>query len=386
MKFTTKLQIDRTVGRLLCFALIPFVYILGIIMRRDHTMTDDNVKCIVVAKYFGLGSITHAMPMLRALKERYPDAKVVFVSRKSNASFFALISDIDAAYYIDDSSIICLIRSSFQLLYDLIRLKVDLFFDLEVFSTYGTIVSLFSLARNRLGFFASHSTNFKVWIYTHLMYFNFHTPVRLCYMQLARLAGAGAESSIQLIPYAVPDAVRNSAEKRLKEMVPDRHSGLIAINANASELSFARRWPLDRFTKVAEHFAGLGYHILLLGSPEEHSYVERIKTDIHAPSNISIHPYIHNVAGRFPLLEVPALLQLCDAFVTTDSGLMNFAYAQGVKTISLHGPNIPHYTDIDNNMNVPIYKNTYCSHVCIYSTSLYVREAHTVCLTLKLVK
>ena len=365
MKLRTKLLLDRFIGRISCFLLIPLVYGLGLILKRDHSIRDDNVRCIVVAKYFGLGSITQAGPMLRALKTRFPEARLVFISRRSSRNLLALMPDVDEPLLVDDDGLYRLAVSNLALFTRLRRLKVDLFFDLEVFSAYGALVSLFSLARNRMGFFCSKVTDFKAWIYTHLMYYNFQMPVRFCYLQLARLAGVSPEAPADLIPFAIPPETVLSAEARLKELAPEPGRGLIALNVNASDLSLARRWPAERFAQVAAHFAGLGYQIILPGSPDERAYVQKT---IELMTDDGLKSRVHNIAGSFPFEEVLEVLRRCDLFLTNDAGLMNLAFAQKVPTLGLYGPNTPTCVHVDDGVNVAIHKPVYCSP-CLYHLS-----------------
>jgi len=362
MRLKTKLLLDRFIGRICCFLLIPCVYVLGLVLRRDHSIRDDNVRCIVVAKYLGLGSITQAGPMLRALKARFPAAKLVFVSRRGSRRLLSLMPDVDEVLLVDDENLYRLAVSNLELFRQLRKLKVDLFFDLEVFSAYGAMVSLFSLARNRLGFFCSKVTDFKAWIYTHLMYYNFQMPVRYCYLQLARMAGASPDASADLIPFSIPEEIALSTAARLNDIAPERGLGLIALNVNASDLSLARRWPAEKFAEVAAHFAAMGYQIILPGSPEERPYVQRV---IDLMPDDGLKQRVHNVAGLFPFEEVLELLRLCDLFLTNDAGLMNLAFAQKVPTLGLYGPNTPTCVHVDDGVNVAIHKPVYCSP-CLY--------------------
>jgi ADP-heptose:LPS heptosyltransferase len=376
MRLESKIRLDRTLGLFLCFLLRPLVYALGQILRRDHSVTADNVRCIVVAKYFGLGSIVHAMPMLRALKTKFPDAKLVFVSREASRPIIPLILDIDEAVFVDDSGLIRLALSNVRLFLNLYRLKVDLFFDLEVFSAYGALVSLFSLARNRYGFFCSKNTDFKTWIYTHLLFFNFQMPVRLCYLQLSRMAGA--EGQTDLLPLAVSDSLHESAQSRLQAIVPERGAGLLAVNINASDLSLARRWPVERFAEVMEYHIERGWRVVLVGSPDERDYVQKC-ADLVAPDK---RHSVFNVAGLFPFAELPALLKLCDLLLTNDTGIMNFAFACQVRTVSLFGPNDPaRYLPADGQPSLSIYKRTYCSPCVHYLDFPPCGSEQSVCMT-----
>jgi heptosyltransferase-2 len=137
----------------------------------------------------------------------------------------------------------------------------------------------------------------------------------------------------------------------------------LLINANASELSYSRRWHIENFAKTAKHFADLGYTILFLGSPDEKEYVQ--KAMIYIENNYRTTDNIYNAAGIFTIKEIPALFDICDVLLTNDAGLMNLGYAQGIKTVALYGANTPSFVHIDNGRNTAIYKKAYCSP-CLY--------------------
>ena len=128
MKLSHKIRIDRMAGRLLCAVLWPVTRMLGLLLKRDHTIREGNVRSILVAKFYGLGSIIHATPMLRALKQRYPAARLIFVTRKSNLPLFPHIPSVDSVLCVEDKNLFTLFISN---------------------------VSVFLVARNRYGFFCS---------------------------------------------------------------------------------------------------------------------------------------------------------------------------------------------------------------------------------------
>src|SRR5580704_9126132 len=69
--------------------------VLGILLQRDHTITSSNVNRIIVAKLIGMGSILQATPLLRALKRRYPNAKLTFLTMKSNRELLFRLACVD---------------------------------------------------------------------------------------------------------------------------------------------------------------------------------------------------------------------------------------------------------------------------------------------------
>ncbi|MDR2772123.1 MAG: glycosyltransferase family 9 protein [Elusimicrobiota bacterium] len=361
MKIQTKMAIDRLAGLIICILFIPIALTLGKILRRNHSITPANVKNIVVAKYFGLGSISQSLPMLKALKTAYPNANLIYLSRKANAPLLELAPFVDKTLYLSDKTLTGTLLSSLEILWTLWKLpRIDLFFDLEIFSSYGALISLFSLARNRLGFFWARSTKFKTYIHTHLVYFNFSMPLRLTYMQLARLGGADVNSKNSLVAFNIDQSTQVLADQKLCKITQNPYDKILAFNVNASDLSYARRWPLKNFAQTAIHFMQQGYFIVLLGSKGEKDYVEQMIKEVSGYTDL-----IFNAAGYFSLAEVLALLPKFVAFLTNDTGLMNLAFAQNAKVAALYGPNIPDYTFIANDVNVAIYKKSFCSP-CLY--------------------
>jgi hypothetical protein len=75
---------DRLIAVPVAFLFNVVARFLGTIMRRDHSITSSNINRIVVAKLIGMGSILQATPLLRALKQRYPNATLTFVTMRAN--------------------------------------------------------------------------------------------------------------------------------------------------------------------------------------------------------------------------------------------------------------------------------------------------------------
>ncbi|MEO5378181.1 MAG: glycosyltransferase family 9 protein [Magnetococcus sp. DMHC-6] len=361
MQLKKKIFIDRFIGRILVFLLIPIVKLLGYLMRFDHVVRPEKVRCIAVAKYFGLGSIIHTLPMLRALRNLYPSAKILFITHVKNKPIFAHIDGIDEVYFVDDHNLWRLVVSNVNMFFSLIANRIDLFFDLELFSAYGAIVSLASMGRNRFGFFCNSDTDFKNYIYTHLMYFNFTMPIRVCYLQLARMAHVAADSSSDLVPLSIDQELLLDARHQIQAILSGHvQQRRIAININASELSLERRWPAERFVHVAQYFSQRGYTIIFVGSSEERGYVQQVVEQTEGEKS-----GIYNIAGCFSFSIFLAILKECDLLITNDTGVMNMGYALLTPTLSLFGPCHPVQYHIDRANTHAIYGAIYCSP-CIH--------------------
>lgn len=352
-----KVAIDRVVGYALSLILrIPALILEGV-LKRKHTMPPlESPKQIVVAKYLGIGSILQATPMLKGLKAKYPKAQLIFISLQSNRGLLSRYEFIDDILCVDDSSIFRIAVTSFQVIVELISRKIDLFLELEVHSTYGSLMCLLSCSKNRLGF-SLEDRDYKAFMYTHLLYLNTSFPIRYCYSQLGQLAGmAPTFGKEEPICPTLTEKDLEQARKRTQVIFNFEHKGIIAINPNASDLRYERRWSRKNFASVAQYFIRKGYAIALVGSSAEYEYVQGIIDLLGGDANRAC-----NIAGTFSLFDFFAFLGQCDLVVTNDSGVMNMALTLPIPQLLLAGPVNPEQYFIPNEFRTYIYYQTYCS-------------------------
>ncbi len=352
-----KVAIDRVVGYALCLVLRIPALVLERALRRSHVMPlRESPKRIVVAKYLGIGSILQATPMLKGLKNKYPDAQLIFVSLKSNKGLLSHYEFVDDILCVDDSSIFRIVITSFRVIVELISRKIDLFLDLEVHSTYGSLMCLLSCSKNRLGF-SLEDRDFKAFMYTHLLYLNTDFPIRYCYSQLGQLAGMDPPSAKdEPLSPTLSEKDLERGRQQVEAIFDFEHKGIIAINPNASDLRYERRWSRESFAVVARYFTQQGYAVALVGSSAEHGYVQGIVDLLGSDTD-----RIRNVAGVFSLLEFFAFLGQCSLVLTNDSGVMNMSLTLPVPQLLLAGPVNPEQYFIPNEFRTYIYYRTYCS-------------------------
>ena len=107
----------------------------------------------MISKYVGMGSIIQATPLIRSIRARFPRAKLIFVTGHSCRRMIERLDNVDRIITVDDRGLFPVIRTSIRTLAELLWSKPDLYFDLEVYSAYASIMSLLSLSRNRIGFY-----------------------------------------------------------------------------------------------------------------------------------------------------------------------------------------------------------------------------------------
>jgi len=94
---------------------------------------------------------------------------------------------------------------------------------------------------------------------------------------------------------------------------------------------YHRRWPAERYALLAnEMIERYGGGVVLLGDESERELNFLVRNDIN-------HPVL-DLTGRLDLSGIGAVMQLCNAVIANDTGLMHLAVAVGTPTVGIFGP------------------------------------------------
>jgi ADP-heptose:LPS heptosyltransferase len=110
----------------------------------------------------------------------------------------------------------------------------------------------------------------------------------------------------------------------------------IALNIGGSLPS--KRWPIVNWAALARVLADRHVPCIVVGGPDDALLAEMIRE--HVPADA---PTFFAV-GKLPFMGSVALLQLCAAHVSGDTGLMQAGLAVDVPTVALFGPDDPKWT------------------------------------------
>jgi heptosyltransferase-2 len=156
------------------------------------------------------------------------------------------------------------------------------------------------------------------------------------YLALLRGLGVGALTATPSLQ-APPEMVASA--RRLLEatgVVADRP--LIGMSPGAA-YGYAKRWPPDRYARVAERLAReSGAVVVLIGSGHDRDAGYAIESSLVSPRAGARGASVVNLIGRTDLAQLIGLLASCRAFVSSDSGPMHLAAALGVPVTAIFGP------------------------------------------------
>jgi ADP-heptose:LPS heptosyltransferase len=344
-------NIDRQVGR-------PITYLLSLFSRSEDVLPQEDIRTILVSKYFGIGSIILSTPLLQSLRERFADAKICFVTFRQNAELLTLFPFIDEVIIIRDDSLFHFVVDTIKtVLRFRFRSMVDLFIDMEFFSHYSSIVAWLTGSRFRVGFHTSLLPRGR--LLTHRVAFNPHRYITEAFHALGQKIGA-----MKGYPLYKPDMssayVRNVSEWLNSRGLRER--GYVVVNTRSSDhLGELKQWPADRWTSLISHIVeSLGLPVILTGIKKDRSDLEHIIK----PLPDHIRGYVHNTAGEFSLGEFLALLQRSKFLITIDSGPLHLSQSLGVPCVALFGPETPVLYGPRRKHDRTIYMDLYCSPCC----------------------
>ena len=174
------------------------------------------------------------------------------------------------------------------------------------------------------------------------------------YLELLRRAGwVESLSDESFIAMIVPEEKRSLASSFLLKSGARPNALRIAIGAGASYGS-AKCWAPSRFAEVANRLqTQTDADIVLFGTATETAVSNAIAAELRrAPIDLT---------GKTAISDLPALLSHCHLFIGNDSGAMHVAAAVGLPVVAVFGPTDPRGTAPATPRSTVVQEKPYCS-------------------------
>lgn len=336
MKTDTMRRIDRIAGSPLCHLLAPLA---GLFAHRPA-----EARTVVVCKFFGMGSICLAWPLVRALQDA--GSRVVFLSFRGNDAVLDFLG-IDERISVDPSSPLRFAVSVLGAIRALRRVGPVAFLNLEFFSRFAALVSALSGAPVRAGFHIVHLPVGK--LYTHRANLNVYRHIAANFLNVGTAAGLLDDPNLDSDGFdGFP-----VAEGRPAAGPAGRY---IVLNGESSETIRAlKSWPAaawaDLIGNLRRRFPD--HALVLMG------------TGVAPAAAIygrgGDNGAIVDLVGR---TSVPELLQViagADLVVTVDSGPLHLSALMRRPTVCLFGPETPRLYGHDWPRVRTLYRDLPCS-------------------------
>lgn len=314
--------------------------------RRQLPLTRIDARRIALIKPSALGDVVHAMPVLNALRQRFPSAKISWVVNRSYESLLTGHPALDETLPFDRQALKKGMRSTVtgisRFASQLRRRRFDLVIDLQGLLRSGLMTAATGAAR-RVGLGTAREGSH--WFYTDVI------PTPLAkeqhaidrYWLVAEALGVGHVTKHFDVPVA--DMARAWAAEQLKAY--PRPWLVFGVGARW----ITKRWPPESFAVLARRSQDrFGGTVLFIGAPDETPLAQQVASLLNGPCR--------DYTGKTTLPQLAALLERADVMVGNDTGPLHLAAALGrpcvapytCTQIRRHGPYGPQHRAVETNV------------------------------------
>lgn len=305
--------------------------------RSRKEFNPEAVNRILVFAYHGLGNFLMYTPALRALRERYPNARIDLQVGNNTGCEDVLAGSnfFDNIYNLPYKTGL---KEWLERVIEIRRTGYDL--TINEFHSHSWRLALL-VALSRASFRAGHVTS-PGWSQRFSRFsFIFNVPVVMRedeheverYIDLISAVGATRPDfeSVETFIY-LRDEDREFALSFLDRARIGNQATVIGIQPGTSPNMRWKQWPVERFRELVERVVREmpDARIILFGSPSEMQMIDEMARGLE--SNVVV------AAGRTTVKQVAALIEQCDMLICNDSGLMHVAVAVKTPVVAIYGP------------------------------------------------
>lgn len=337
---------DRWIGAPLCL-ILTFV---RRVLEWGHPPQRRQARRILFLKFAEQGSTVFAYPAIRRATEMVGRENVYFAVFEDNRFILDVMETIpeENVITIPTRSLAALVSGVLRALTRVRELGIDAVVDMEFLTRFSALFAFMSGAKSRVGFHTFFGDGpYRGDLMTHRLLYNphFHTSSMFEVMVEALTRDPALLPTFDFTPSANQIFAKfrprpgeaAEVDALLQRESPGLGSApLILLNPNAGDLLPLRRWPLTRYTELAQRLLQRYPDLFIgfTGAPSEAAAINQLAQDVGSSRSIAL-------AGKTTLRQVLVLYARSEILVTNDSGPAHFASMTPIRVITLFGPETP---------------------------------------------
>lgn len=306
----------------------------------------------MVIRLSSLGDVILTTPLLKILKQQYPDARIDYCTKEEFASVLKFNPNIDNLIPVDNNidfgGLRDLKKSVKKAKYDLI---IDLHSNLRTF--YLTLFTHAKLLKFRKNSFRKFLlVNFKINLMKKL------PPISERYIQTLNMMRDKPADKYNIIPEIYTDEnSRKKVDSLFKELNIPADSKLICIIPRTRH--FTKTYPAEYFAELITQF-DKSYRFLLVGKGNDKINIDIIKSKT---SN-----KVFDLYDKLSVLELAEVMKRCSLVISGDTGPMHIAESLNIPLIMIAGSSVKEFGFYPQSKNCVVIENEElscrpCSHI-----------------------
>lgn len=319
---------------------------------------------ILVIKISSLGDVVLATPSIRALRNKFPQAKLFCLVDKNNRQVIERSPYLDGIITCDFKEKDKGLQGLLNIAAELRRYCFDIVVDLQN-SRKSHILAFLSGALKRYGYNNkkfSFLLNYRVKKNPLIL-----APVEHQFQTLELLGINSKDTHLEIWPSKEDEEYIN---KILSTEWLSYKEPLIGINLAASSSWLTKCWPIEKISMLCDKLSEKNMRSIITGTEEDLPLLEKLlKLTKSKPLNF---------VGKTTILQLACLIRKCSAFVSADSAPLHVAAAVNVPIVALFGPTSPErhmppakkFAIINHNIECsPCYKPECRDNICLRNIS-----------------
>ncbi len=277
---------------------------------------------VCLIKPSSLGDVVHALPVLSALRDHWPQAQFTWVINKGLRGLVEGHPDLHEVISFDRAAMTATPQGIARFLQFLNVLKsrhFDLTIDLQGLLRSGVMAAATG-APIRVG--VGEAREGSRMFLTHRI--RPEPTVTHAVDKLLAVAEA-FDADVRLPRFEV--TIRDEDRSWARQVLGTTPRPILVLNPGARWLT--KRWPPAQFAAVARRaVAERGVGLVVVGAPEDRPLAESLRASLAGLPLLDL-------AGRTTLGQLAAIASLCDVFLSNDTGPLHLAAAVGAKTVGV---------------------------------------------------
>ncbi len=357
--------LDYWIGVPLCFLLDVYNRFLKSFPYRKRGNCRQKILFIKLAE---MGGIVLASPLVKKTIIEYPEAQIYFLTFKKNKPLVELLqfTTEERILTIRDDSFLVFVFDTLKAIFYMRKNKINIAFDLELFSRFTAMLIFFSGAEKKIGFYHyCFEGLYRGNLLTHNLQYNPLLHVSKSYLSLLQSINSESkitpelETSIDEDELVIPRIIsseeqKKRAQRKLRRYGIKDNMRLFLVNPGEGNIPL-REWPLENFVILSQKLLkDKNNSLLFLGMQAAAQKADIICRKLGEGRCI-------NLTGQTTLPELLGIFNIADALITNDCGLAHLASLTPIKKFILFGPESPQiYSPLGENTRI-IYSNLPCS-------------------------
>ncbi|MGJ8663999.1 MAG: glycosyltransferase family 9 protein [Marinicella sp.] len=280
------------------------------------TNASSQLRSICIFRLSAIGDVTHVLPVIKTMLQKYPDLKITWVIGKLEHKLLKGLPGVEVIVFNKAAGW----SAINQLRKQMSGRQFDVLLPMQL-SFRANLISRFIPAVRRVGYDKTRSKELHTLVINERIPYKKDCHVLDGFMQFAEYLGCNEKIMDWTVPVSESDVA-------FAQNIIDKHKKTVIISPCSSH--DLRNWSIERYALLIDQIVkDFDAQVILTGSPadKEMAFVHAIET--------SCEQSVQNLAGQDTLKQLLCLLAHADLVISPDSGPLHMAGSVKTPVIGL---------------------------------------------------